>query len=99
MKRYIKSELEYYTIKPRKYSGRISQNDLNNYGEEYGLPTGEVKMIKMGEWIGYGNRPVGSYQFADGRFTYDDPDAEVDIQFSYDRKTKTFYIETIDKIL
>lgn len=95
MKRYIKSD-SFPNL--RKYSGRIYQGDLNDYGEKLGLPSGEVKMVKTGEWIGYGNRPVGSYQFADGSFSYDDPDAEYCLQFTYDRKTKTFYLETMDRI-
>jgi hypothetical protein len=95
MKRYIKSD-SFPNL--RKYSGTIYKGDLDSYGEELGLPRGEVKMVKTGEWVGGGRRPIGSYQFADGSFSYDDPNAEYILQFTYDRKTKTFYLETIDTI-
>lgn len=70
----------------RKFTGTIYDQDLQDYGERYGLPTGDVKMVKVGEWIGAGGRPVGAYVFADG--------SHPNIQFIRDKKK--FYIETID---
>lgn len=71
----------------RKFTGTIDDEDLRDYGEKFGLPTGEVKMVKIGEWMS-GNGPVGSYVFADGSHT--------NLQFIRDTKRKKFYIETID---
>lgn len=69
-----------------KYTGTIAQVDLNDYGEKYDLPTGNIKFVQNGAWVSRG-KEIGSYVMADG--------THANIQFSRTRKNK-FYIETID---
>lgn len=69
-----------------KYKGTIAQADLDDYGEKYDLPTGEVKMVKYGEWVS-GGRKIGAWVFADG--------SHANLQFTR-AKDGTFYLETVD---
>lgn len=66
----------------RKFIGTIYSEDLQDYGSRYGLPTGDVKMVKIGEWAD----GTGTYKFADG--------SHDNMQFI--RRKKTFYLETVD---
>ena len=47
----------------RKYKGTIYSGDLNDPRlKKYGLPTGEVQMVRIGEWA----TGEGTWAFADG---------------------------------
>lgn len=71
----------------RKYKGTISKSDLEDYAEKYDLPSGEVQMVKNGEWVGYGGQKIGAWVFADG--------SHANLQFTKSKDGK-FYLETID---